>query len=69
MLIVPKYQYKPEAQAKVILIPSSIILCESVEVGNPGERSELPSSSGRGLGDGEKERIKSVRLIIGHTEK
>ena len=28
----PQYQYKPEAQAKVILIPFSIILCESVGV-------------------------------------
>jgi len=40
--LLPTYQYKPEAQAKVKLILSFVILCETVEAGTRASEANCP---------------------------
>jgi hypothetical protein len=59
--LLPTYQYKPEAQAKVKLILSFVILCEMVEVGTRASEANCPIPAEEGWVMEKKKEVKEKK--------
>jgi hypothetical protein len=59
--LLPTYQYKHEAQAKVKLILSFVILCETVEAGTRASEANCPLPAEEGWVMEKKKEVKEEK--------